>query len=61
MWLIEESHAVLDGEPFGELGPVTPQAYLGGFAIPQRGLFAVGASMFEPFDATKHDSRVTSI
>jgi hypothetical protein len=57
VWAITDSRAVLAGEDLGPPGPVRPQAHLGGFWIPQRGMFAIGQSYFEPFDPARHSSR----
>jgi hypothetical protein len=38
--------AVLDGEDFGSPGPLPARATLGDFAIPQRGVFALGRAFF---------------
>ena len=57
LWAITDSRAVLAGENLGPPGPVRPQAHLGGFWIPQRGMFAIGQSYFEPFDPARHSSR----
>ncbi|MCD6682259.1 MAG: hypothetical protein LT102_16705 [Burkholderiaceae bacterium] len=51
---IVESTAMLRGESFGPLGPVAPQARLGDFWIPNRGLLAVGRAYFEPLDERRH-------
>jgi hypothetical protein len=60
IWTIPESRAVLKGEDFGPPGPVSPQAWLGDFAIPNRGLLAFGNAAFEPFDAARHLAAATS-
>jgi hypothetical protein len=57
VWAIVESRAVLAGEDLGPPGPVEPQARLGDFWVPQRGIFALGRAFFEPFDAGRHSSR----
>jgi len=57
MWAVTESRAVLTGEDFGPPGPVTPQAHLGDFWIPQRGMLAFGQAYFETFDPARHSSR----
>ena len=49
-----EVDATLRDEPFGEAGPIVPQRHLGGFPIPNRGLFAVGRAVFETYDADRH-------
>lgn len=36
------SHAVVDGQELGPIGPLDEQAHLRDFYIPQRGIFAVG-------------------
>ena len=57
LWAITDSRAMLAGENLGPPGPVRPQAHLGDFWIPQRGVFAIGQSYFEPFDPGRHSSR----
>lgn len=59
VWLVDRVRAVLHGVPFGEPGPVRPQAVLGDFAVPQRGLFSLGRAFFEPFDPDRHLAAVT--
>lgn len=54
IWIIRESRAVIKGEDLGALGPVSPQAWLGDFAIPNRGILAFGNAAFEPFDEARH-------
>lgn len=54
IWAVAKSQATLNGEDLGELGPVHPQAHLGDFWIPQRGLFAIGQAFFEPLDPSRH-------
>lgn len=54
IWTIPRSHAVINGNDLGPLGPVSPQAWLGDFAIPNRGLLAFGNAEFEPFDEARH-------
>jgi hypothetical protein len=48
LWLINESSAQIGGVDLGAPGPLTPQPRLGDFLIPQRGLFVIGSSEFEP-------------
>ncbi len=60
LWAVADSRAVVAGEDVGPPGPVTPQARLGDFWIPQRGMLAIGAAYFEPFDPARH-SACTSI
>lgn len=54
LWSIVDSRARLAGEDLGTPGPVSPQARLGDFWIPQRGIFALGQSTFETFDPARH-------
>jgi hypothetical protein len=54
IWTISEATAMLGGHDFGPPGPVRPQAWLGDFALPQRGMLAIGAAFFEPFDQKRH-------
>jgi hypothetical protein len=56
LWAILESRAALRGEDLGPPGPVAPQAHLGDFWIPQRGILALGQTYFDPFDPTRHSS-----
>jgi hypothetical protein len=41
------SRATVEGTELGEMGPAPDQAHLQDFAIPQRGVFAVGRVFFE--------------
>jgi hypothetical protein len=50
VWAVSGSRAVMDGEDFGEPGALRPQARLGDFWIPQRGVFAVGGAFFDVRD-----------
>ncbi|HSP54168.1 MAG TPA: hypothetical protein VLS25_01150 [Dehalococcoidia bacterium] len=60
MWTIDEAEASIKGEPFGPVGPVAPQAQLGDFAIPQRGVFVIGRAFFESYDPAVHLAAATS-
>lgn len=42
IWYVTDSHAVVEGEALGAIGPLVEQAHLGDFYIPQRGIFAIG-------------------
>ncbi len=57
LWAVLESRAIRAGEDLGPPGPVRPQARLGDFWIPQRGILAIGQAFFEPFDPARHSSR----
>lgn len=55
IWLIENSTAVIDGIDLGESGSVPEQAHLADFWLPQRGLFAIGGSLFTAYDPARHE------
>ncbi len=57
LWAVLSSHACLAGEDFGPPGAVEPQAHLGDFWIPQRGILAIGQAYFEVFDPARHSSK----
>lgn len=46
VWRISGGSAELDGNDFGDVGPLTEQARLGDFWLPQRGLFFGGQARF---------------
>lgn len=56
LWVVRASHASLGGTDLGTPGPIRPQARLGDFWIPQRGILALGQSYFDPFDPSRHSS-----
>jgi hypothetical protein len=58
IWMVATSSAVVRGTPIGTPGPLPVQAMLGDFAIPQRGVFALDRSSFEPFDPRRHRAAV---
>jgi len=53
IWFVTSSHAVVDGQELGPIGPLAEQAHLADFYIPQRGIFAIGR-----FFATRVPSEV---
>lgn len=57
MWTIVQSRARLAGEDLGPPGAVHPQAHLGDFWIPQRGILSIGEAHFERFHPARHSSR----
>jgi len=59
VWTIDRAKAALSGEEFGPPGPVSPQAKLGDFIIPQRGIFVIGRAFFEPYDPALHLATAT--
>lgn len=42
IWYVTGSEATVEGQQLGPVGPLTQQAHLADFYIPQRGIFAVG-------------------
>jgi hypothetical protein len=58
LWVIAVTRAVIAGEDLGSPWPARPQAHLGDFWIPQRGIFALGRAFFDPFDPRRHSSSV---
>ncbi len=59
LWQIVESRARLGQDDFGSPGPVYPQARLGDFWIPQRGMLAAGQAYFDPFDPARHSAELS--
>jgi hypothetical protein len=57
LWAVVDSHARMAGEDLGPPGAVTPQAHLGDFWIPQRGILAIGEAFFDSFDPARHSAR----
>ena len=57
IWLVATSRAELHGQPLGEPAPLAPQARLGDFWLPQRGMLAIGQAYFERFDRVRHSAR----
>ncbi|AOT03858.1 hypothetical protein [Arthrobacter sp. U41] len=54
MWFIRDSKARLSGQSLGQPSALPVQDRLGDFWIPQRGIFMIGSSVFEPFDPATH-------
>ncbi len=54
IWIIADSSAIVEGQDLGGIGPLQSQARLGDFWIPQRGIFAIGSSMFDAYDPARH-------
>lgn len=48
IWFATDSHAVVEGEELGPIGPLAKQAHLADFYIPQRGIFAIGRVFVTP-------------
>jgi len=56
IWAVVATRARVAGEDLGPAGPVEPQAHLGDFWIPQRGIFAIGEAFFDAFDPSRHSA-----
>ena len=55
IWAIQRSRAILRGHDFGPVGRLARQDRLGGFWLPQRGIFFTeGVGHFESFDPARH-------
>ncbi|HEX4777211.1 MAG TPA: hypothetical protein VFW74_10610 [Acidimicrobiia bacterium] len=54
VWGVADVTAVLHGEPLGPPGPIDRQRWLGGFALPNRGLFAIGRVTLETYRPDRH-------
>lgn len=48
IWSVTASHAVVEGEDLGPVGPLIEQAHLADFYIPQGGIFAIGRIFVTP-------------
>lgn len=59
LWAVVDSSAQLAGTDFGPPGPIEPQAHLGDFWIPQRGILAMGQTYFDAFDAALHSANTS--
>jgi len=57
LFRVVASRAIVADTDFGPPGPVSPQAQLRDFWIPQHGMFATGQAYFEPFDPARHFGR----
>ena len=55
IWAIQASTATVSGRDIGPIGPLAKQDRIGGFWLPQRGIFfADGIGRFESFDPARH-------
>lgn len=55
IWAVQSSRAILRGHDFGPVGRLAQQERLGGFWLPQRGIFFTeGVGHFESFDPARH-------
>ena len=58
IWVVKSALLRVGEREIGEPGPVTPQAQLGDFLIPQRGLLAIGNAAFDALDPARHSTMV---
>lgn len=56
VWTIEDSRATLAGRDLGAPQPLPSQARIGGFWLPQLGIFVYGFSRYDAFDPSRHIS-----
>jgi hypothetical protein len=54
IWFVTGGRALVHGADLGPFGSLSVQASIGEFLIPQRGIFAVGQTFFEPFAEGRH-------
>lgn len=54
VWAVDETAATLHGQDLGAPGSVREQRWLGDFALPNRGLFAIGQVTLETYDPDRH-------
>ena len=59
LWVVRSARLKVGERETTQLGPVTPQAKLGDFLIPQRGLLAIGNAAFENYDPARHSNAVS--
>lgn len=57
VWYVTASHAVVDGEDLGQIGPLAEQAHMADFYFPQRGMFAVGRVFISPLKPTRREDQ----
>jgi hypothetical protein len=51
IWYVTASHARVEGEDLGPIGPLAEQARMADFFFPQRGIFAMGRVFVTPLDS----------
>jgi len=59
-WVITASRALIDGHDIGAPGPLRRQTRLGDLWLPQQGIFFIGESYIEVFDAARHSSETAA-
>lgn len=58
IWVVKAARLKVGERETDQPGPVTPQAQLGDFLIPQRGLLAIGNAAFDALDPGRHSMAV---
>jgi hypothetical protein len=56
IWYVTASHAVVEGEDLGPVGPLAAQAHMADFYFPQRGVFAMGRVFINPLNPARPGS-----
>jgi hypothetical protein len=56
IWYVTASHAVVEGEDLGPVGPLAEQAHMADFYVPQRGMFAVGRMFLSPLKPARGET-----
>jgi len=59
MWVVAEATLHAGDRVANHPGPLSPQAQLGDFYIPQRGILAIGNAAFDPLDPQLHSVAVS--
>lgn len=60
IWVVKSARLRFGGRDVNQPGPVTPQAQLGDFRIPQRGILAIGNTAFDTLDPALHSTTVST-
>ncbi len=61
IWYVTESHAVVEGEDLGPIGPLDEQAHMADFYFPQRGVFALGRVFISPLKPSARPAEVSMV
>jgi hypothetical protein len=61
VWATADVAAMMQGGSLGPIGRVRPQRWLGGFAMPNRGLFAAGRITMELFRPDLHQQMLSGV
>lgn len=59
IWMVESATLRVGDRIAGQVGPVAPQAKMGDFRIPQRGILAIGNTAFDAFDPVRHSDAMS--